>query len=162
MKVLPLLRLWRCRDIILYCSHFIGFDRGTEEHILCVSLRLCVKSLFTRTAWTLAVFFTQRRKVSQSICGIIFLFAMRGEGRQWVPQYPVFQSLGHPFRVQSITVQFRGYSLRSNTPVTERWRLQRHLASEILKVTERWRLQRHETSTWVNCYIIPYFYELGE
>ena len=34
--------------------------------------------------------------------------------------FPVTLLLGHPFRVQSITFRYQGYSLRSNTLVTER------------------------------------------
>ena len=80
--VRPLLRLWRCRDVILW-RLFRGFDIRTKEHNLCVPLRLCVRFLFAGTARTLVgTFFTQRRKVSQSICGVKFLFAMRGEGRR--------------------------------------------------------------------------------
>ena len=41
--------------------HLIGFDIRTEEHILCVSLRLCVKSLLTWTARTFVDIFVSRK-----------------------------------------------------------------------------------------------------
>ena len=55
VKVLPLLRLWRCRDIILW-RLLRGFDIRTKEHILCAPLRLCVICLFAGTTRTFAVF----------------------------------------------------------------------------------------------------------
>ena len=57
-----------------------------------------------------------------------------------VPQQMGNWILGHPFRERFITSHSRGYSLRSNAPVIERWRLQRH-----------WWLVIHNSS---NCYII--------
>ena len=83
MMVRPLLRLWRCRDVILW-RLLRGFDIRTKEHILCAPLRLCVRCLFAGTARTFTdIFcFTQRRKVPQSICEIIFLFAMLWGGRR--------------------------------------------------------------------------------
>ena len=53
VMVRPLLRLWRRRDVILW-RLLIGFDIRTKERILCAPLRLCVISLFTRTARTFA------------------------------------------------------------------------------------------------------------
>ena len=41
--------------------HLIGFDIRTKEHILCVSLRLCVKSLLTWTARTFVDIFVSRK-----------------------------------------------------------------------------------------------------
>ena len=65
-----------------FAVHLIGLDIRTKEQNLCVSLRLCVRCLFAGTARTFVDSFclTQRRKVSQSICGVKFLFVMRGGG----------------------------------------------------------------------------------
>jgi hypothetical protein len=41
--------------------HLIGFDIRTKEHILCETLRLCVRSLFTRTARTFVDIFVSRK-----------------------------------------------------------------------------------------------------
>ena len=54
--------------------HLIGFDIRTKEHILCVSLRLCVRFLFAGTARTIVDIFVSRKgaKFRKESAGKIF------------------------------------------------------------------------------------------